>query len=298
MRSSEPKCLPNTRVGVRQAIRQWFDGAHDSPICWLRGPASSGKSAIAQTVAEEYDKSGELAASFFFDKESADRRDITHFVPTIAFHLSIAIPQTKTLMERAFERDPAIHGQTRQSQFKKLIVNPLLELGKVGEAVPRKIVIIDGLDQYEPWVEDLIVLLTDACQDDRFPLRFCITSRVDVAILVSSEAMERIYSMALEGFDARDDIRMFFEAKFNKIYRRHRGRGMRAVTKPWLSHSDINRLVTTSSSSFAVASIVVQFVDQPDINDPYPKLQAILASLGDNQPAATFTGPHVRDLLI
>lgn len=274
--------MPNTRVDVRSKIGQWFSGFHDHPICWLRGPAGSGKSAIAQTIAEEYEESGELAASFFFDPESTYRHHITDFLPTIAFQLSIKVPQMKVLMQRAFELDRSIPDRSHQYQFKKLIIDPLLELG---EAVSRKIVVVDGFNQYDGgrWVEDFIILLTDACQDGRLPLRFCLTSRTDVPILMLPEAATKgIYSLVLEGFDAHCDIHIFFETKFQEIHRRNRVGGMKNVPDQWPSPSDVDRLAVKSSGLFTFASIIVKFVDGGR-NDPYLNLQAVMTSLGDRR---------------
>lgn len=292
------KCLPNTRVGVRHAIRQWFDGVCDPPICWLRGPAGSGKSAIAQTVAEEYEESGELAASFFFDRGLVDHRDITNFVPAIAFQLSVKIPQTKAWMQKAFEHDPSIPDQSRQYQFTKLIIDPLLELG---QALSHKIVVIDGLDQRdgEYWVEELIALITETCRDERLHLRFCLTSRIDVPILTLPEASmkpSRIYPLALEDFDACSDIHIFFEAEFKDIHKRNGG-GMQNGPELWPSHLDVDRLVRKSSGLFMFASMIVKFVDDGS-NEPHSKLQAVLTSLNDRHDATSDTcTSEVRDLL-
>ncbi|KAF8982500.1 hypothetical protein BDQ17DRAFT_1505788 [Cyathus striatus] len=41
-------------------------------LCGLYGPAGAGKSAIAQTTAEECHREGKLAASFFYSRFSQD----------------------------------------------------------------------------------------------------------------------------------------------------------------------------------------------------------------------------------
>lgn len=203
-------------------------------------------------------------------------------------------------MHKAFEHDPTIPEQTRRFQFKKLIIDPLLELG---ETVSPKVIVVDGLDQYdgERWVEDLLILLTDACRYDRLPIRFCLTSRVDVPVLTSPEAFtkrRRTYFLVLETFDARGDIRIFFESEFKKIHRRNRMGNMRDLPEPWPSHSDVDRLVAKSSGLFILASMIVRFVDD-ESSFPYLKLQAVLTSLDGGQPGATSVSSHeVRNLPI
>lgn len=204
----------------------------------------------------------------------------------------------KALMQKAFERDPSIPDQTFQYQFKKLIVDPLLELGGT---VSPKLVVVDGFDQYddERWVEDLVILLDDACRDHRFPLRFCLTSRVDIPILASPEASTKrrgAYSLALEKFDVHGDIRIFFESEFKKIHRSDRIGSMRDVPEPWLSHDDVDRLVSKSYNLFMLASIIVKFVDDGS-SLPHLKLQAVLASLDDWHSMTSACLYKVHDLL-
>ncbi|KDR74768.1 hypothetical protein GALMADRAFT_141108 [Galerina marginata CBS 339.88] len=51
-----PKCHPNTRVAVLNKIMDWIHGVdpetRDALTTWLYGPAGSGKSAIARSIAE------------------------------------------------------------------------------------------------------------------------------------------------------------------------------------------------------------------------------------------------------
>ncbi|KAF8225376.1 hypothetical protein L208DRAFT_1227856, partial [Tricholoma matsutake] len=59
-------CQPETRTRVLEEIRSWADSTTTTPICWLSGPAGTGKTTVAHTIAEEYNKRGRLAATFFF----------------------------------------------------------------------------------------------------------------------------------------------------------------------------------------------------------------------------------------
>ncbi|KIK06024.1 hypothetical protein K443DRAFT_307344 [Laccaria amethystina LaAM-08-1] len=61
------RCDHGTRPEVIAQIEQWLDGSDKrAAICWIRGPAGYGKSAVAQTIAERYAKEGRLLGSFFF----------------------------------------------------------------------------------------------------------------------------------------------------------------------------------------------------------------------------------------
>ncbi|KAF9259150.1 SCA7-domain-containing protein [Marasmius fiardii PR-910] len=59
-------CQPGTREKVLKLIHEWsITGCQTLPVCWLSGAAGVGKSAIALTVAKEWEKAG-LVASFSF----------------------------------------------------------------------------------------------------------------------------------------------------------------------------------------------------------------------------------------
>src|SRR5271170_6949512 len=76
-RNHAPQCLKGTREAVIADIVQCIDGGGDRPICWLNGSAGSGKSAIAQTVAEVYADRNCLVGSFFFFRGAGHRSDIS-----------------------------------------------------------------------------------------------------------------------------------------------------------------------------------------------------------------------------
>ncbi|KAF8997560.1 hypothetical protein BDQ17DRAFT_1198270, partial [Cyathus striatus] len=66
-RHDAPKCHPETRKTVLNNIMSWINSDNEATrIMWLYGPAGAGKSAIAQTTADECYSERKLAASFFF----------------------------------------------------------------------------------------------------------------------------------------------------------------------------------------------------------------------------------------
>ena len=68
-RHDAPKCHGDTRKAVTKDITSWvLDDTKDTLILWISAPAGSGKSAILQTIAELFQDSGGLAASFFFSR--------------------------------------------------------------------------------------------------------------------------------------------------------------------------------------------------------------------------------------
>ncbi|KIK93400.1 hypothetical protein PAXRUDRAFT_59272, partial [Paxillus rubicundulus Ve08.2h10] len=82
-RHPAPACLPGTRLDLLARLAGWVDHPDvDQRICWLSGLAGSGKSAVAQTIAEKYASQNRLAASFFFSRKEILRRTAQGFFPT------------------------------------------------------------------------------------------------------------------------------------------------------------------------------------------------------------------------
>jgi hypothetical protein len=137
------KCMRGTRQDILAQIEQWIDRDSDRPICWLSGPAGSGKSAIAQTVAEICAAGNRLAASFFFFRGAGDRSNFTHFLPTLAYQLAFSLPPTKHHIQNAMRNDPLILNRSLHHQFNKLIIDPVLALT---EPILPMVVVIDAID--------------------------------------------------------------------------------------------------------------------------------------------------------
>ncbi|TEB23678.1 hypothetical protein FA13DRAFT_1739861 [Coprinellus micaceus] len=124
-------------------------------ILWLSGPAGTGKTAIAGSVADACQSQGWLAASFFFSgfvPTSPDRRSHMCLMPTLAYHLvqQSAIPELRDTILESITENPSIFEKCLEQQLEFLILGPLLQVGEVGAGNDEtwlKIVIIYGVDE-------------------------------------------------------------------------------------------------------------------------------------------------------
>ncbi|KAF5334435.1 hypothetical protein D9611_014464 [Ephemerocybe angulata] len=125
-RCDAPKCHPETRVAVQEAILSWVvheGGGGSNPakdIMWVTGPAGTGKTAIAGTIAETWSKQGLLAGAFFFSSFSGDtrRQSKRYLVPTLAYQLVRlgCFQDMSREVELAIRQDPAIFDQRLEDQ--------------------------------------------------------------------------------------------------------------------------------------------------------------------------------------
>ncbi|TDL13831.1 hypothetical protein BD410DRAFT_686302, partial [Rickenella mellea] len=269
-----PKCLPDTRIAVREKIAQWLHDREGLPILWLKGPAGYGKSSIAQTIAEECHESGNLAGSFFFSRGHAGRSNITGFIPTISSQLTINIPSSRNLVYQAILNDPSISDKARQKQFKRLVIDPLHQLKDI---VTPKVLVIDALDECgtNASVDELVKIMANT----QFPLRVFITSRQESDIQeVFRDPMinDKTHHLALETFQAEDDIHVFLHHQFSLIYERKQ-LALHGIPEVWPSVADLKRLVELSSGLFIFASTVVRLVAEDDEDGhPTQRLKVVL----------------------
>ncbi|KIJ92900.1 hypothetical protein K443DRAFT_25784, partial [Laccaria amethystina LaAM-08-1] len=61
-------CFRDTRSEIFEELDHWIRSDDKHPICWLTGPMGSGKTSIAQTLAQIHSEQDTLAANFFFDR--------------------------------------------------------------------------------------------------------------------------------------------------------------------------------------------------------------------------------------
>ena len=134
-------CLRGTRETVLSEIESWTKDFEKSPVFWLNGLAGTGKSTIAQTVAEHTFADGLLGASFFCSRDFEDRSDIHFIFPTLAFQLAHRYPDFRSHLVSLLQSNPDVIDESLYSQMEKLIVEPLQS------ADLSTVIVIDALDE-------------------------------------------------------------------------------------------------------------------------------------------------------
>ena len=234
---------------------------------WVYGPAGSGKSAIAQTIAEICEQEMILLASFFFSRNDPSRSTANPLIATIAYQITLNLPDVRSAVLEAIERDPLIFSKSLAVQVRSLIVTPLqplIEAGFFNGSTSQRLVIIDGLDECsEPKVQqNLLEVLANAKRQHRLPLIYLFASRPEqhISLTFSTGLLPRMTTrIALDGSYLPDeDIRLFFTDKFQEIKSTHR---LRAYIPPqWPLPNVLKQLIEKSSGQFIYASTVMHYV--------------------------------------
>ncbi|KDR67212.1 hypothetical protein GALMADRAFT_80086 [Galerina marginata CBS 339.88] len=262
-----PKCHPNTRVTVLAKIMDWIRGLdpekQEALIMWLNGPAGSGKSAIARSIAELCYAEGILVASYFFSRADPTRNNARSLIATIAYQASIRFPDIRDHIIQTVDLDPFIFTRSLDAQILALIVEPLQDRIDAAAAAPR-VVIIDGLDECGDKTDQVKILsaISTTLRLHRLPLIFLIASRPEHDIRHSFNIgylREITTRIALnEDYLPSDDIRLFLQDKFTEIKDTHAFKWH--IPPTWPSPEILESLVDKSSGQFVYASTVVKFI--------------------------------------
>ena len=267
-----------TREKILKIITDWIRDPHPRHcIIWLNGPAGAGKSAIAQTIAGRCSDE-QLAASFFFLRNSSDRGTATRLFATLAWQLVKGIPEILPYIESVIEAEPLLLTKSIDIQFTHLIVQTFekLQHDQPDFRPKRFLVIIDGVDECAPDQAQLLFLrlIGDALARTQIPLRFLICSRPEAHIqgMFGSEVMTNVTLPILldDQFTPNDDIRRYLEYEFARIHTEHK-----LSLSKWPPDGVIDRLVSKSSGQFIYAATVVKFIDDID-GDPRTQLDVVL----------------------
>lgn len=139
--------------------------------------AGTGKSTIAQSIAERLFAEGVLRASFFCSRDFDDRSSLHFIFPTPAFQLARKYPDFRSHFVSLLRSDPDIVHESLCSQMEKYIVEPLRKT-EVLVAI-----VIDTLDECkddEP--SSAILSVLDPSVEEIPKIKFLITGRLEQRI--------------------------------------------------------------------------------------------------------------------
>lgn len=274
-RFSPPRCHQNTRLEILKEIDGWINSKEHSEgngpsFMWVRGTVGIGKSAIAQTLAEQCAKEGKLLATFFFSRFDASRNRSHTLGATIAYQAALNIPDIRTSITDAISRDPLLlRHRTLLSQFQTFLIRPLQERQAASNRYKRSrtpyLIILDGMDECDP--DDrgtqvyLLQQLSKIFTGCGLPFRFLIASRPEKHFIIEFESerfTNKITYLDLNQFFSDGDIHIFFEDKFEEIKKTHPLRAQ--IPLDWPGAEAISTLISKASGQFIYASTVVKYV--------------------------------------
>lgn len=224
------QCLPGTRTDILSKIMGWInDSGDDVPrVLWLSGPAGTGKSAIAHTIASSFIGVGGLGSCYCFDRNSDHRHD--KVFSTIARDFADRNPEMRRALADAVQNANALKTTVDIiQQWQKLLMEPL---GKLPESTNGPfVIVIDALDESGKAVKtrsDLLRILAGKLQDASVPqitelprnFRIIVTSRPLRDIEVTFAGVRHIERISMDDIPpatAEGDIHAYVSKKLEGL---------------------------------------------------------------------------------
>ncbi|KAH0826316.1 hypothetical protein J3R83DRAFT_5262 [Lanmaoa asiatica] len=282
-RHPAPACLPGTRFELLARLTEWVDSPNcDQHICWLSGLAGSGKSAVAQTVADRY-AAGQhrLAASFFFSRKEILRRKAQGFFPTLACQILAFAPSIRPALLGALDADATIPTKVLLEQVRRLLQEPIMS--SASSFPDPVLIVVDSLDECDDvkMASEIIHLLSGILRHCRWLLKVLFTSRAEphlVHTFQHPELQSMTRSLQLQDFGVDDDIRAYLRHSFGVIQESMNAISVNNYPLPWPSEDGIETIVQKAAGLFIFATTVVKYVGI-DYGSPVAQLRAVLQVL-------------------
>ena len=258
---------------VLNEIESWAKDFDQSQIFWLNGLAGTGKSTIAQTIAERLFAEGLLGASFFCSRDFEDRSNLQLIFPTIAFQLARKYPDFRSHFVSLLRTNPDVVHESLYNQMQKLIVKPLRE-ARISTAV-----VIDALDECkddEP--SSTILSVLGRFVEEISEVKFFITGRPEPRIKTGfrlpllADSTDVFVLHDVQPLLIDNDIRMFLTHELSELAQRRQ-------LEEWPTEKHIDILCSRAAGLFVYAVATVRFLDS-NIHLPKNRLDVILTVPG------------------
>ncbi|KAF9642792.1 hypothetical protein BDM02DRAFT_1875568 [Thelephora ganbajun] len=263
-------CLKGTRTTVLDGIELWTRDFGNPPVYWLNGLAGTGKSTIAQTIAERIFADGQLGASFFCSRDFEDRRDLHFIFPTLAVQLARRYTEFRSIFVPLVRSDPAIAYESLYNQMNKLIVKPL------EKSAISTMIVIDALDECKDEEPASAILTVLGQFVSKVPkVKFFLTGRPEpriregFRISLLAEATDVFVLHEVEPSRVDSDVRLFFRHGFLGIA------GRRGGLDGWPTKEQLDVLCERAAGLFVYAMATIKFIDHRN-NNPRKQLDRLL----------------------
>ncbi|EKM78445.1 hypothetical protein AGABI1DRAFT_60654, partial [Agaricus bisporus var. burnettii JB137-S8] len=287
-----PSCFPGTRLQYIEDVLNWATAQSAFPMYRMTGPAGVGKTAIAQTCAEELRSQCHLGASFFFTVHGCS--DFSRFFTSISHQLSSKTPDYHELLDEKLRLDPTIVKKQLRSQFRELIVEPIRELELAGKPVGGRVILVDGLDECrdKEAQREIIEIVTTSVATHTTPFYWAFFSRPEPQI-EAAFADYRVASLCISTFlpvsrGIDGEIKLYLRCGLQSILSR---RGI-TTSDPWPSESDMHALVSAAQGLYIYAATVLRFVGRTDTQyDPQELLDIVLKASAQSSDDGSMKSP-------
>ncbi len=251
-------CTEETREKIRKDIIAWADSPDGPPVFWLTGEAGSGKTTIAYTIAQYFDRLEEkehtgrhtvLGGNFFCSRQFEETRRHIHIIPTLVYQLA---RKSRSYAHALHESDKFDSADKLTKQMEDLFVGPWQDSEpRRHTELPPYLIVVDALDEIEAdggsiFLQDMIKTIN---RRHLRGLKFLVTSRPDPRVVelckrkpFSSNAVCRLQDVPIERVGS--DIMKYLRVELPNF-----------VGKP-----ELNTMVQLADGLFISAATIVRYL--------------------------------------
>ena len=185
-------CTRGTRTRLLKNIVAWAEGTSSETIYWLFGPAGSGKSTIAYTIARRFELAAVddpivLGGNFMCSRLFEETKSATRIVRTIVYQLALKCKPFADALMHSGKYDTI--NQSPRDQLESLLIEPWqasqsTHLANLSTTPRQYLIVIDALDELggtggSEFLRDILGVING----NRLKgLKFLATSRPDPAL--------------------------------------------------------------------------------------------------------------------
>jgi hypothetical protein len=238
---------------LQKQLSDWAnDDAPELTTLWLNGMAGTGKSAISTTFARNMEAEGLLGATFFIDRQIADRTDPHRIVQSLAYNLAERDSNRLRALGSILRAQPTIKEMPLREQVQALIKRPL-------DATRSEtlVIVIDGLDECAPSNgTQLLSTLVDCLAG--FQIKLLVSSRRDhdIASRFALIPHKPILLQAQPLEEVENDVRLYWEHSLDDLCP---PRG--DVDSDWRHAVSLDGLVKRTGHLFIYATTILNMIE-------------------------------------
>ncbi|KAH9942106.1 hypothetical protein B0H21DRAFT_868323, partial [Amylocystis lapponica] len=268
------ECLSGTRQEVMTYILDQLLNTNQR-ILWMHGPAGSGKSTIATTIANYFVGLHRCGAFVFFDRSRAEASSPKHVIRTIAHQLGLHDPFMQAALVKMIQDEGDIDMLQPSVQFTKLLIQSLHNAQTMHTRPGPIIIIIDALDECGTAQERQTLLQLISKNIIKLPsnYHFFITSRPEQDIVRWFSEKLHIKEMTLDITlqSNQNDVQIFLEQSMAQIQQTRS-----YLPIDWPGQTAKYALLQRAAGLFIWAYTAITFMELD--NDPQGQLEIILSS--------------------
>jgi hypothetical protein len=270
-------CLEGTRVATHRKLADWANGGtSDLTTLWLNGMAGTGKTAIASTFARDMKEQGILGATFFVDRQEAQRRDLSRIVQTLAYDLAKDNYRQLEAVWTVLRDDPTFERLSFEKQVRHLIKEPL-EI-----VLPETLVIvIDGLDECGA-ANGASLLETLVRSLEKHPIKLFVTSRNETQIVNTLRGLPHT-PYKLQDIEISMDVQLYWEHSLD---------GLKCIPD-WRSMVTLDELVELTGYLFIYATTLFDVIQDTNTSPIKELVKLLEISRAGSGTAIAFADPSV-----